>query len=256
MNVPVRWINAFLDTPASQGEQLARFWSSVSGHAVSATPRGEHGELVPLEPVDADPHLWLQEVDDAPRVHLDLYVAGLDQAVAEATALGATVTSRPRDGLVVLTSPGGLPFCLVAHAGESRRAAPAPWPEGASAVDQICIDVARDRYDAEAAFWRELTGWPVQPRITSMVFERLVSPDELPMHLLLQRLDEESGPTRAHLDVAAADRDAEVRRHEGLGAEVVRRTEDWTVLRDPAGREYCVVDRDPADWVRRSARLA
>lgn len=256
MREQVRWINAFLDTPGSQAFRLAAFWSAVTGHAVSSTGLGDHGELVALEPAGADAHLWLQEVDDAARVHLDLYVQDLDRAVAEATALGAEVTSTPRDGLVVLISPGGLPFCLVAHAGESRRAAPASWPEGASTVDQVCLDVTRDRYAAEAQFWRELTGWPVQPGITSEVYERLLSPDELPMQLLLQRLDEESGPTRAHLDLSAENRDAEVSRHEQLGALVVRRDEKWTVLRDPAGREYCVTVRDPAAWVRRSAYLA
>jgi hypothetical protein len=31
------------------------------------------------------------------------------------------------------------------------------------------------------------------------------------------------------------------------GAKVVRRTDDWTVLRDPAGMAYCVTARAPGD---------
>jgi hypothetical protein len=36
-----------------------------------------------------------------------------------------------------------------------------------------------------------------------------------------------------------------VRRHLGLGARVTARQQFWTVLADPAGREYCLVGRDP-----------
>jgi hypothetical protein len=44
---------------------------------------------------------------------------------------------------------------------------------------------------------------------------------------------------------------AEVARHIELGAQVVREVPgDWTTLRDPAGREYCVTARSPfADFV-------
>jgi hypothetical protein len=48
-----------------------------------------------------------------------------------------------------------------------------------------------------------------------------------------------------HLDLACDDAPAEVTRHVGLGAAVVRVTEQWTTLRDPAGREYCVTGRRP-----------
>ena len=50
---------------------------------------------------------------------------------------------------------------------------------------------------------------------------------------------------RMHLDLASADRAAEVERHVALGGRVVRTTEDWTTLLDPSGRAYCVTDRDP-----------
>lgn len=54
-----------------------------------------------------------------------------------------------------------------------------------------------------------------------------------------------SGPARVHLDLATDDRDAEVDRHQALGAEPVRRTQWWTTLVDPAGLAYCVTARDP-----------
>jgi hypothetical protein len=49
-----------------------------------------------------------------------------------------------------------------------------------------------------------------------------------------------------HVDLACDDVDEEVARHRVLGASVVRRVPgEWTTLRDPAGREYCVTARSP-----------
>ncbi|MCP2256881.1 Glyoxalase-like domain-containing protein [Streptoalloteichus tenebrarius] len=66
----------------------------------------------------------------------------------------------------------------------------------------------------------------------------------------LQRVPEpRAGKNRVHLDFAADDREAEVRRLEELGA--TRVTEHsapglaWTVLADPEGNEFCV--SDPVD---------
>lgn len=50
--------------------------------------------------------------------------------------------------------------------------------------------------------------------------------------------------TDVHLDLRADDREAEVTRLCGLGAELVEHRSDshgtWSVLRDPDGREFCV----------------
>ena len=74
-------------------------------------------------------------------------------------------------------------------------------------------------------------------------------PADIPVKLLLQRLDDETGPVTGHLDLASEDRDTEVaalvsaRRHEG------ERFSDWTVMHDPVGRVFCVTDRKPATGV-------
>lgn len=52
-----------------------------------------------------------------------------------------------------------------------------------------------------------------------------------------------------HLDLSADDRDAEVRRVAALGAEVVTdwpypEDGDYTLLRDPDGHLFCIVDAD------------
>lgn len=45
---------------------------------------------------------------------------------------------------------------------------------------------------------------------------------------------------RVHLDVRAPDRDAEVARLVAAGASQVGRHENWVVLADPEGNEFCV----------------
>lgn len=47
---------------------------------------------------------------------------------------------------------------------------------------------------------------------------------------------------RIHLDVAAADRRAEVERLVGLGASVLWEYDAWTLMGDPEGNEFCVTD--------------
>lgn len=48
---------------------------------------------------------------------------------------------------------------------------------------------------------------------------------------------------RVHLDIAVADRPAEVRRLLALGAKVQREADGYTVLLDPEGNQFCVAER-------------
>jgi hypothetical protein len=47
---------------------------------------------------------------------------------------------------------------------------------------------------------------------------------------------------RIHLDVKVADRSAERTRLLGLGASVVREADGYTVMADPEGNHFCLVD--------------
>lgn len=241
----VDWLTAFLDLEAESYAPTLAHWQAVTGYAVSP-PRGPHDEFASLLPPDgADTHLVVQRLGSGPsRVHLDLHVADPAAAVEEAVGLGARVLARPDDDYVVLGSPGGFVFCLVSH-GAATAAAPATWPGGRSMVDQLCLDVPADVFDAETAFWSAFTGW--EAYAAGAELRRLRVPAGQPLRLLVQRLEEPAGPVRAHLDVAADDRDAEVARHQALGARVLDRREEWTVLADPAGTAYCITDRTPTD---------
>jgi hypothetical protein len=116
-----------------------------------------------------------------------------------------------------------------------------------SIVDQVCLDIPGPRFEAEATFWAALTGWSRTTDGRVDEFERLVRPAHVPYAVLLQRLDDDQAAVTAHLDLACDDRDAETARHVSLGAEPVRRTAGWTVLRDPVGTTYCLTDRGPGD---------
>ncbi|MEJ7630242.1 MAG: VOC family protein [Nocardioidaceae bacterium] len=240
MSPPVRWMSAFLDNPRDRARELESFWSAVVGHPVSSR-QGDHGEFAALEPPDGDPHLWFQDVDGPAALHPDLDVDDVESAARDAALLGAHVMHGGVDR-VALSSPGGQPFCVVRHRGSVVRPAPARWPGGASIADQICLDIPSQGFEQEAVFWTSLTGW-TRSHGQRREFDDLLPGPEMAMHLLLQRIDEPNGPTRAHLDLACDDRDSETERHRALGADLVRRTQGWTTLRDPAGRVYCLTDR-------------
>ena len=197
-------------------------------------------------PPEGDDFLRVQRIGgDRPRLHLDLHVADPRDAADALTRLGAVeVADR---GYVVMTSPGGISFCLVTHPARHRPRA-VDFPTGASQVDQVCLDLPPSTYDAECAFWQSVTGWDLA-ETRSPEFRRLTGPPAQPLQLLLQRLDDEQ-PAGAHLDLAADDREAEVARHVSLGATEVGPGRGWTVLRDPAGAHYCVTDRRPRASVR------
>ena len=237
----IGWITAFLDTDETRAPEVERFWCAVAGCELSSR-RGTRAEFATLLPPDGDPFLRAQSVVQSPPggLHLDLHASDIAGLAAQAEQLGASASYHEL-GYVVLGSPGGLTFCIVGGPG-GRRPEPVRWPRGRSLVDQVCVDVPPSRFEAEVGFWRRLTGWP-EVETDSGEFRRLARGEGLPLQLLLQRLDDEQPVATAHLDLACDDRAAEVARHVELGALVVRRTDGWTTLRDPSGRQYCVTDR-------------
>jgi len=267
----VRWLTAFLDRTGPQVADAVRFWQLVTASTLSPT-RGERGQFATFLPPDGEAYLRVQTLIEGPGGgHLDVHVADVDAAAARAVALGAR--ARPLDDIVTLLSPAGLRWCLVpddpnpddpnpdeptgddpgpddpgpdAVAGP-RRPHPVMRADGhACLVDQVCLDVPPELYQAECAFWQAITGWPLLPE-DSPEFTRLTGPAGVPLQLLLQRLDRSPAGGRAtcHLDLACSDVAAEVALHETWGARVVARFTGWTTLVDPSGVSYCVTRRDP-----------
>jgi hypothetical protein len=249
--VSLRWLTIFSDFPAGSFDAGVAFWQEVTGYGLSAA-RGADGEFATLLPPAGDAYLRVQRLaDGAGGCHLDLHVdtaaESLHAAADRVAAAGALIGHR-EDGLVVAASPGGFPFCLVNWAGE--RSVPAPLAAvsggGASRVDTLCLDVPPGEFERELAFWAALTGQQARPAPVPGYYY-LTRPAGWPARVLLQRRDSAAPGDRArgHVDFGCTDPRARDR-HVALGARVTGAQEYWTVLTDPAGREYCLVARDPA----------
>jgi hypothetical protein len=233
----MHWLTAFLDLAPEDFDRSVEFWQGVTGYAVSP-PRGPDGEFVSFVPPSGDVHLKAQRIRRGPsKLHLDLHVEDLAAAVDEAVGLGASVKQRHELGYVVLSSPGGFGFCFVTHPASTTPPPPV--------VDQVCLDVPGPAYETECEFWKRLTGFAGASVGGHPEFRRLNPPHDQPLQLLLQRLEEETGPVRAHVDLAAGDQQAEVERHRALGAEVSAVGDGWVVMEPPAGPVYCITGRAP-----------
>jgi hypothetical protein len=244
--VTVRWLTAFLDRPAATFDAATRFWLQVTASELSPA-RGPHDQFATLIPPDGDAYLRVQRiVDGAGGCHLDLHVDDISATSRRAIELGASC-HQTFDDVTVLRSPAGLAFCAVRHLGQSTRPRPptVPVPAARTIVDQLCIDIPPDGFDQECTFWAALTGWERRSPLLSE-FAYLVRPDDVPLRLLLQRLDDADGRTaNAHLDLASDDRDAAAEWHQELGAVLVKRHEYWTTLTDPSGLPYCITRHNP-----------
>ena len=246
----VRWLTVFLDFPADTFGAGVAFWREVTGSGLSPS-RGTDGEFATLLPPSGDAYLRVQRVLEGPGgchldLHLDTSVESLATAAGRAQSLGARVR-HAEAGLIIADSPGGFTFCLVSWDGESAVPGPLATNGGVSRVDTLCLDVPSAEFKRECAFWSALTGWEQWPaRVPGFIY--LQRPPGLAAQLLLQRLERAAPGQRVagHVDLGCADEHA-LSLHVGLGARVVGAHPYWTVLADPAGREYCLVDREPDD---------
>ena len=235
----VLWACAFIDRPADEFRTAGEFWTAVTGTRLSEV-RGEHKEFATLVPDGADACLKLQGVASGPGgAHLDLCVDDVPEFAEAARRLGAEVVADLKT-LVVLRSPAGQLFCAVPWRGESVR----PPVVHGSRLDQVCIDIASSRYDAEVAFWSALLPeWRSVPGVLPE-FHVLAPPPTQPIRLLHPRIGEER-PTTPHHDLASADIPTTRAAHEHLGAKHIADGRHWTVMRDPTGGTYCLTGRDP-----------
>ncbi|SFH07647.1 Uncharacterized conserved protein PhnB, glyoxalase superfamily [Amycolatopsis regifaucium] len=113
----------------------------------------------------------------------------------------------------------------------------------------LAVTVDCREAEALAAFWKEALGYPETKRWKDshgLTYVELRSQDE--PSLLFQPVPEEkSGKNRLHLDLAPTELEQreEVARLVSLGAKIVDDPEDddWVVMTDPEGNEFCVLPR-------------
>jgi hypothetical protein len=247
------WLHAVVDVPAPQHARAAAFWAGVLDWPAGPGWPG-HPELRSFEPPDGAPYVHLQEVDDGPRVHVDVESEDPDATADKAIRLGAAPVGEA-DRWRTLRSPGGLPFCVVRRE-EHEPPQPTTWPDGhRSRMVQVCIDSPRAAHEREVGFWRALLAGRWFPSADGREFAGKLHDDlGSPLQLLFQRLDEPDGVVRAHLDHGTDDVAAEVGRVLALGAEDVRSGRGWHVLRDPAGLPFCVTENSPEQTLHRDLR--
>lgn len=101
------------------------------------------------------------------------------------------------------------------------------------------LDFPAESFGSEVTFWRAIAGSTVSPpRGEHREFASL-EPFHGDSHLRVQRIDE--GPGGVHLDLHT-DAEADLVTHaEALGARVIDRQPDVTVLRSPGGFNFCIV---------------
>ena len=113
-------------------------------------------------------------------------------------------------------------------------------------IGSIIIDVTD--FDRMTAFWQGALGYrPRGPRTPGDDFTILKDPLGKGPNVSIDRMEPLRG--RIHLDLYTEDPEAEVERLLGLGATLFHKREpgeDFTVLADPEGNLFCVVDTRPA----------
>lgn len=243
------WLHAVIDVPSDRLSSTARFWGQALGWP-AGEPWDGHPELRSFVPPQGTPYVHLQEIDGPSRVHLDLESPEPDVTVDHARRLGAAFVAD-HGSWRALTSPGGLPFCVV-WTGTEQRPDAVTWPQGhRGRLVQLCLDSPAAAFDPEVEFWRGLLAgrWVDSARPE---FAGTWHDGGSPLQLLFQRLDEPDGPVRLHLDHGTDDRDAEIGRLLALGAEDLGPgAGDWHVLRDPAGQVFCVTSNSPEPTAHR-----
>ena len=247
---------------AADPRMLGHWWSTVldwrviyeaDDEVVVVPPELAPPAAVPAASDQAGPHLGdgipglvFGASNDAKRgknrVHLDLASqSDADQAtiVERLVAAGASrvdIGQAPDVPWVVLADPEGNEFCVLDPRDRYR---------GSATLAAVVVDAYHP--EALAAFWVEATGRTVaqtEDGLVSLRHPRGILPDLEFLRTGEPRL----GKNRLHLDVAPGvhdDRDTEVARLVALGAAPTdvgqRGDENWVVLADPEGNEFCVL---------------
>lgn len=248
-DVVMTWLHAVIDVPVASHAAQKRFWEEALGWPAGA-PWSGHPELLSFDPPRGTSYVHLQEIDGPPRVHLDVESPEPASTAALAVELGAQLIAE-RSPWRTLASPGGLPFCVLA-AGEHEPPEPMTWPGGdRTRLVQVCVDSPVAAHDREVAFWRDLLPGRWVDSSAREFAGKWHDDAGSPLQLLFQRLDEPSGPVRAHLDLGTDQLAPEVRRLLDVGAQDVHPGRGWHALRDPAGLLFCATVNSPAQTLHR-----
>jgi glyoxalase superfamily protein len=246
--VKIRWLHVMIDLPPEHDEAGSEFWAAALGWPIGEPWRG-HPEFRSFQPPSGDSYVARQLIGSggSPRVHLDVAVDDVDEIAAHMQAVGAE-PGPMMPHWRVMTSPGGMQYCLVTHREGSLPPSASTWPDDGghrSRLVQICIDSPPSRHDLEVAFWQAATHWQWAPSTGSEFAGKLRPEPGSPVQLLFQRRDDDAPATRAHIDLGADDVEAEASRLVAAGARRLWAGDGWITLEDPAGMAFCATRNRP-----------
>jgi predicted enzyme related to lactoylglutathione lyase len=116
-----------------------------------------------------------------------------------------------------------------------------------ASIRNVTIDCADP--DRLAPFWQAATGLPVLARHDNEVILS-AAPAARPRLILIRVPEPKTAKNRVHLDLETPDLEAETARLVGLGATrhatIAEHGVRWTVLTDPVGNEFCLVEQSPS----------
>lgn len=223
---------------------LARFWADGLGWMVAAEePSGVVVEPQPHSspglPMTFVPVTEVKRYKN--RLHLDL-VSSTPGHQAHTVAKLARLGARPVDvgqrdaPWIVLADPEGNEFCVL----EPREVYQDTGVVAAIVVEAVDPAVL-------ATFWSEAIGWPITDRGDRFASLRSAT-GQGPYLEFLPSVEPKRVKNRTHLHLVpepADDRRSEVERLLELGASEVdigQGDVSWSVLADPAGNEFCVLE--------------
>jgi hypothetical protein len=213
------WKDLVID--AVDAPVMARFWAETLGLAVD--PRESLPGYVRLTGPTPQHAVWIASVPEPvtvkQRVHLDVHAGSLEEVLAR----GATSADLDSFRWKIVRDPEGGELCVfVRDEVPDHR------------LYELGVDVASDPRDI-ARWWAEALGatygvdeaegWAWAEDIPGAPFECIV---------FCRVPEPKTVKNRIHWDLHA-DVDALV----AAGARVLDRQEEWTVLADPEGNEFC-----------------
>jgi len=123
-----RFAGLIIDCNTSDLDAAARFWGAALGLAAESAANAREGAYRTLATAPDQPHVQVQQVSHASRVHLDIESDDIEAEVRRLERLGARRVEAVQDW-VVMQAPTGQRFCVVpaqrADFGERAHG----WPD-------------------------------------------------------------------------------------------------------------------------------
>jgi predicted enzyme related to lactoylglutathione lyase len=115
-----------IDCQTDDLDAAADFWSAALGLTQRRSDDPAEAAYVELQTRPEDPHIEVQQVEHASRVHLDIETDDIEAEVRRLEALGAKRVSDIRRW-VVMEAPTGQRFCVVRAARANFDAQANQW---------------------------------------------------------------------------------------------------------------------------------